>query len=31
VLDLTKAATAGVVLPMWRESLAAYVKDELNR
>jgi dTDP-4-dehydrorhamnose reductase len=31
VLDLTKAATVGVVLPMWRESLAAYVKDELNR
>jgi hypothetical protein len=31
VLDLTKAAAAGVVLPGWRDSLATYVKEELAR
>lgn len=31
VLDLTKAAAAGVVLPPWRDGLAAYVKEELGR
>lgn len=31
VLDLTKAAAAGVVLPPWRDGLADYVKQELNR
>jgi dTDP-4-dehydrorhamnose 3,5-epimerase len=31
VLDLTKAAAAGVVLPVWRDSLATHVKEELDR
>jgi len=31
VLDLTKAAAAGVALPAWRDSLAAYAKEELDR
>jgi dTDP-4-dehydrorhamnose 3,5-epimerase len=31
LLDLTKAAAAGVTLPPWRESLAAYVQQELGR
>lgn len=31
VLDLRKAAAAGVTLPPWRESLARYVKEELSR
>ena len=30
VLDLGKAAAAGVSLPPWRESLATYVKQELG-
>ena len=28
LLDLTKAAAAGVTLPPWRDGLAAYVKEE---
>lgn len=31
VLDLTRAAAAGVALPPWRDSLAAYIKEELGR
>jgi dTDP-4-dehydrorhamnose 3,5-epimerase len=31
VLDLTKAAAAGVTLPPWRDSLAAYMEQELGR
>ncbi len=31
VLDLAKAAAAGVVLPPWRDGLAIYVKQELGR
>ncbi len=30
VLDLAKAAAAGVVLPPWRDGLADYVKQELS-
>ena len=30
VLDLTAAASAGVRLPLWRDSLAGYVKQELE-
>ena len=30
VLDLRKAAEAGVNLPPWRESLAAYVQKECS-
>jgi dTDP-4-dehydrorhamnose reductase len=31
VLDLTKAASAGVTLPPWRAGLAAYVRQEMAR
>lgn len=31
VLDLAKAASAGVVLPPWRDGLAGYVKEEQDR
>ena len=31
VLDLTRAATVGVCLPPWRDSLASYIKQEMDR